>query len=120
MEKHQAEIRLRFKGIFRIRVRFTFVWQAWFLAWSVFKVDPTEFGKLDPDKQFAALAYGAAAWELMDHGKSVYFTFEDITKALLKASKEDNQKIAAALKYAQWPEWVKSKLDKEGKKKPSP
>lgn len=120
MEKHQAEIKLKFKGIFKIRVRFSFEWQAWFLAWNVFKVDPDEFGKLDPDKQFSAIAYGAAAWYLMNRAKPVYFTFDNMVEALMKASKEDNQKIAVALRYAQWPEWVKSKIEDNDKKKVSP
>jgi len=115
MEKWQVEISLKFKGIWKIKVQFSFEWKAWLLAYDLFNCSPEEFQKLDIDKQFTALCYGAAAWSLMERKRKVFFTYENMAEALLKASKADNQKLAEAMKYAQFPEWLKQ--EGGGKKK---
>ena len=113
MEEWQAEIKLRFKGLFKITVRFSFEWRAWLLAYDIFNCSPKEFSKLDLDKQFTAISYGAAAWDLMKRRKGVFFTYDNIVQALSDASKADNQRLAKAMEYAQFPEWLKSEGDKK-------
>jgi len=113
MEKWQAEIKLRFKGLFKITVRFSFEWKAWLLAYELFDCSPSEFQKYDLDKQFTAICYGAAMWDRMKRGKSVFFTYDNIVQALASASKADNQKLAKTMEYAQFPEWLKAEGDKK-------
>jgi hypothetical protein len=117
MDKHQAKIRLRFRGIFRISVRFSFEWKAWLLAYDLYNCSPQEFSEYDIDKQFTALCFGAASWDLMKRGRSVYFTFDDMTKALNAASKADNRKLADTMKYAQFPDWLRGGIKDDDKKK---
>ena len=115
MEKWQAEIRLKFRGIWKITVCFSYEWKAWLIAYDLFNCSPEEFSKLDLDKQFTAISYGAAAWDLMKRGKGVFFTYDNIVKALENASKADNQRLAKAMEYAKFPEWLKA--EKGDKKK---
>ncbi|TSA54102.1 MAG: hypothetical protein D4R45_04520 [Planctomycetaceae bacterium] len=115
MERWQTQLRLRIRGIpWRVKVGFDYEWKAWLLAYDITETDPAEFLKLDIDRQVIILAYGAAAWHLMKHGKNVYFTPEDIAEALLRATKEENNQLVAAMAYARWPEWMRQvKNDKK-------
>ena len=117
MEKWQTSLKLRFRGIpWKVSIGFSYEWKAWLLAYEVFDVSPEEFGKLDADKQITALAFGAACWDMMKKGKKPYFTYADMDRALLGASKEDNLKLVRAMSYAQFPDWLKGKLPEDKKK----
>ena len=117
MEKWQTELNLKFKGVpWRFKVRFTYEWKAWLLAYDHFAVDPEEYSKLDLEKQVVGLAYGAAAWYLMKNKKKVFFTYDDLAEALLKASKAENQKLSDAMSYAKFPEWLKQGSPADKKK----
>ena len=118
MEKWQAEISLKFKRVpWRIKVGFSYEWKAWLIAYDLLGMGPEEFGKIDVDKQLSALAFGAASWYRLKQGKSVFFTSEDIETALLNASKADNIEVINAMKYAQFPPWLKQGTDIVDKKK---
>ena len=117
MEKWQTIVKLKLKGFFRTSVRFSFEWKAWLLAYDLYSCSPGDFSKLDIDDQFSALCYGAAAWDLIKRKKGVFFTYEDMKKALLNASKADNQKLARVLKSAQFPQWLRSRQEEEDDKK---
>lgn len=108
MEQWECEIRLKI-GLRKRLIRFAFEWKAWMIAYDVFDKKPEEFLKLDPEDQITALAYGAAMWDKIKHKKKVFFSHEDIVKGLNKASKEENKRLGESLKYAQFPEWMKSK-----------
>jgi len=117
MEKWQTEISLKFKRVpWRFKVGFTYEWKAWLLAYDHFNVGPEEFSKLDIDKQITGLAYGAAAWHLLKNGKKVFFTYNDLAEALLKASKAQNLILDNARSYASFPDWLKAGTE-AGKKK---
>lgn len=117
MPDWRVEIRLKFPGIpLRRKVGFRYEWKAWLLACDVFKIDMPEFSELELDIQVTAIHYGAAAWDMMTKGRRVYFTYDDMVRALNKASKEDNILLAETMKKAQWPEWMKNLQD--DKKKP--
>ena len=109
MEKWQTSLNLKFQRVpWKFRVGFSYEWKAWLLAYDHFNCSPEEFSKMDIDKQSTALAFGAAAWDRMKKGKKVFFTYEDIVLALLKASKEENIKLAMAMSYASFPKWLKA------------
>jgi hypothetical protein len=117
VEKWQTTIRLKFKRVpWRIKVGFTYEWKAWLIAYDLFKVTPDGFSKMDYDKQITGLAFGAASWYLMKQGKNVFFSYEQLILALLKASKAENQKLALAMTYASFPEWLKEGTDASKKK----
>jgi hypothetical protein len=118
MEKWQAVIRLKFRKFpFRIKVCFSYEWKAWLLAYDLFNTDPENFSKLDLDKQVNALAYGAASWHRIKGGKKVFFTYDDLKDALLKASKAENLKLSNAMSYAKFPDWLKKGTEESDKKK---
>lgn len=117
MEKWQAEIRLKFRKFpFRIKVCFSYEWKAWLIAYDLFGTDPESFSKLDFDKQINALAYGAASWNRIKRGKKVFFSYDDLKDALLKASKADNLKLTSAMSYAKFPDWLKEGPEASKKK----
>ena len=115
MEKWQTSLRLKIRGIpWKVKIGFDYEWKAWLLAYDITQTGPTEFIKLDTDRQVMILAYGAAAWHLMKRGRNVYFTPEDIAEALLRATKAENNQLVAAMAYARWPEWmIEVKSDKK-------
>jgi len=116
MEKWQTVINLKFKGCpWKIRTGFSYEWKAWLIAYDLFNCSPEEFSKMPIDKQATAVAYGAAAWDRIKKGKKVFFTYDNIVDALLIATKEENMRLAKALEYAQFPQWLKG--DSGGKKK---
>jgi len=109
MEKWQAEINLKFKRCpWRFKVGFTYEWKAWLIAYDHFDLSPGEFLKLEREKQEMGLAYGAAAWHLLKKGKNVFFTYDDLAEALLKASKAENMKLTNAMSSASFPDWMKA------------
>jgi len=115
-EKWQTVINLKFKGCpWKIRIGFSYEWKAWLIAYDLFDCSPEEFNKMPIDKQSTAVAYGAAAWDRIKKGKKVFFTYDNIVEALLKATKEENMRLVKALEYAQFPKWLKG--DTGGKKK---
>jgi hypothetical protein len=117
MEKWQTEIRLKVgKFPFRFKVRFSYEWKAWLIAYELFDTGPEEFSKLDFDKQITGLAYGAAAWYRIKQGKKVFFTYADLKTALLKATKADNLKLTNAMSYAKFPDWLKQGTESDKKK----
>lgn len=114
----RTEIRLNFRrprySIFRIlgrfrkiNVGFRFELAALLMAYNESDTDPVSFTKLDPEKQITALCYGAAVWDCVKTGKKVFFTYDDICIALDQATKEENKRLAEAIQYAQFPEWLK-------------
>jgi hypothetical protein len=105
-------------GLRRKKVGFCFEWKAWLIAYDVFDEDPEEFNKRDPDEQMNALAYGAAMWYAIKKRRKFGLFYEDICKALGRATLEENKKLAAALKFAQWPEWFKPGEKKKVRKNP--
>lgn len=123
--KWRTEIRLNFRrtGFFRIlgrfrkiNVGFRFEWKAWLVAYDVFNIDPDSFTKLDPEKQFTALCYGAAVWDRVQLGKSIFFTYDDIRIGLDRATKEENKRLGETIQYAQFPEWLKKTITEDKKK----
>jgi len=106
LNQWEVELSLPF-GWRKRKVGFCFEWKAWMIGYDVFDCEPDEFTEKDPEDQFTALAYGAAFWYCVRRRKRVFFTYADIVRALNKASKEENKKIAQAFKYAQFPEWFK-------------
>lgn len=107
MNPWQTKIRLKFPGkLFKRNVGFCFSWQAWFIAYDTLDVEPDEFLEKDSEQQMNALAYGAAFWFCARRRERFFFTYESLTKALNRASMEDYKKIEAALKSAQFPEWM--------------
>lgn len=117
--KWRTEIKLNFRrpeySIFRIfgrfrkiNVGFLFTWKAWLIAYDVFDTDPDSFTKLDQEKQITALCYGAAVWDCIKSGKSVFFTHDDIRIALDQASKSENRKLGETIREAQFPDWLKN------------
>ena len=83
MEKWQAELRLKFRGVpWKIRVGFSYEWKAWLIAYDIAAATPEEFAKLPLETQKNLLAYGAAAWHLMKRRKKVFFAPDDIATAL--------------------------------------
>jgi len=109
MEKWQAEISLKFKRCpWRFKVGFTYEWKAWLIAYDHFAVGPEEFSKLDIDKQVTGLAYGAASWHLIKKRRKVFFTYNDLAEALLKASKAQNLILTKTMSYASFPDWLKA------------
>jgi hypothetical protein len=101
-----------------VRQGFTFEWKAWLIAYDEMKCGPDEFNKLTAEEQIMAMAYGAATWWSMKNQKKISFDMSDIGMALMKASKADNLALAAALRYAQFPDWMKSMVvDDDDKKK---
>ncbi len=119
MEKWQTALRLKI-GLFKRTVRFDYEWKAWLLAYDLCGVGPDEFAKLDLDKQINALSYGAAQWHQMKKGKTVRFNYEELSKALLKASKADNQKLIDAMSYAKFPKWLQDGTPEVTKKNENP
>ena len=116
MEKWQTQLSLRFPGIpWRIRVGFDYEWKAWLIAYDLKGMEPEDFSKLPIDQQMDALAYGAAAWHCMKKGKKVFFTPDNMTKALMRASKQENLLLAEAMTYAQFPAWLKANDDAKKK-----
>jgi len=114
MEKSEVILRLRI-GLIKRKVGFTYEWKAWLMAWDMTGGNPEDFGKQPLDLQMSSLAYGAASWYQMKRGKPMRYTFGQVTEALLRASKADNIRLAKAMEYAQFPEWIKQGED--GKKK---
>jgi hypothetical protein len=104
MNQWEVELKLKF-GRRKRKVGFCFEWKAWLIAYDVFDVEPDEFLKKEPEDQMNALAYGAAFWFCVRRRKKVFFTYQQITDALLLASRAENLKLATAMKYAQFPEW---------------
>lgn len=104
MNQWECELRLKF-GRRKRKVGFCFEWKAWLIAYDVFDLEPEEFLKKDPEDQMNALAYGAAFWFCVRRRTKVFFSYEDIVRALNKATREENKKLAEAMKYAQFPEW---------------
>ena len=117
MEKWQTWISLKFKRIpWRLKVGFDYEWKAWLIAYDLFSVDPQEFSKLDLDKQITGLAFGAASWHRIKQGKNVFFTYDDLSQALLKATKAENQKLINTMSYAKFPDWLKDGTESDKKK----
>lgn len=117
MEHWQTVLQLKIRGIpWKLKIGFDYEWKAWLLAYDLMQVGPEEFNKLDFDRQLTALAYGAAAWHLLKNGRRVYFTYEDIAEALLKATKAENKQLEQAMAYAKFPDWLKAGVDKSKKK----
>ena len=117
MEKWQTEINLKFSRVpWRFRVGFSYEWKAWLIAYDHFATDPAGFSKLDYEQQITGLAFGAASWHLLKRGEKVFFTYDKLSEALLRASKAENLKLIEAMKYAQFPQWLKEGTE-EGKKK---
>ena len=106
-------------GLRRKKIGFCFEWKAWLIAYDVFDLDPEEFQKKDPDEQMNALAYGAAMWYAIKKRKRFKLFYEDIVRALNRASLAENKKLAEALKFAQWPEWFNPEKKKTVKKPPA-
>jgi hypothetical protein len=118
MEKWQTEISLKFKRVpWRIKVGFSYEWKAWLITYDLFSVDPEEFSKLDLDKQITSLAFGAASWHKIKQGKNVFFTYNDLSQALLKATKSENQKLINTMSYAIFPDWLRKGTIEGDKKK---
>lgn len=93
-------------GLRKKKVGFCFEWKAWLIAYDVFDLEPEEFNKLDPEKQMNALAYGAAMWYAVKKRIRFKLFYEDIVKALSRATLAENRLLAEAMKNAQWPEWL--------------
>ena len=117
MEKWQTMLNLKFRRLpWRIKVGFSYEWKAWLIAYDLFNMGPEEFAKLNLEKQVTAIAYGAAAWYRMQKGKKVYFTYDDIADAMMKASKAENLMLSHAMSYAQFPEWLQPLSEGDKKK----
>jgi len=116
MERWEIILPLKFGGLRWPRKQgFSFEWKAWLIAYEVTECGPDAFNNLDGDRQVAALAYGAACWWSIKHRKKITFTMENIADGLMRASKADNLALAAALREAQFPEWMKAMSDDKKK-----
>lgn len=124
MEQWQTELRLRFRGVpWKLRVGFCFEWKAWLIAYDHQQTSPGEFGKLDMERQISAIIYGAACWDRIKKKKKIFFSDKDLEGALMRASKADNLKLIAAMRYAQFPNWLQAGMppgDDDKKKANSP
>ena len=118
MEKWECKLRLRI-GLFRRTVYFTFEWGAWFMAYDIQNCTPDEFNELPPETQTMALSYGAVLWGCTKRRSRVPCSYEQMSAALMRASRADNQKIGIAMSNAQRPEWLKIEPgeDEDEKKK---
>ncbi len=117
MEKWETQLNLRFPGMpWKFKVGFVFEWKAWLIAYDLLKIGPEEFNALPSEQQLATITYAAAAWYRMKNGKKVFFTRDQLTAALMNASKADNLRIIHALHYAQFPDWLKAGMPEVEKK----
>lgn len=121
MMKWRCELKMKFRreaySPFRVfsryrkrRVGLRFEWKAWLIAYSVFDIDPSEFSKMETVKQVNALVYGAAAWDCMERGRKIFFTYDDIATALDKATREENAMIGETIKEAKFPGWLEKQM----------
>ena len=102
-------MRLRLKYPWRQKVLFHFEWTAFLFAYDLYKVDPKEFNKLDPDQKFTGLCYGAYRIALASK-KQRYISYKKLCRGLLRASKADNRRLAEGLEAMKSPDWLK-KMD---------
>jgi len=102
-------------GLFSKRkVSFLFTQYAWFFAWDLYEVGPTDFEKLDQEKQLVAVATGAANYAAMKTGKKERYTPEQIRNALMKTTVEANQKLGEKLANSSFPEWMRQLVNNDG------
>lgn len=99
---------------FKKKVPFLFTQYAWFFAWDLYDVGPTDFEKLEQEKQLVAIAAGAANYAAMKAGKKDRYTPEQIRSALMKASVKENQDLGKTMGNSSFPEWMKQLVKNDG------
>jgi len=96
MNQWECKIRLRF-GLFKRTVIFTFEWGAWFMAYEKMNCSPDEFNNLPIEDQIMAISYGAAAWSRIKRKKRIFFSYDQLSSALMRASRAENMRIGEAM-----------------------
>jgi len=118
--KHRIELDLKFpaKGLRRIfgryqkkRVGFRFTEAAWFTAFEILEVDPSDFNKKPEDEQTFAVAYGAAVYDCNKTGKRVFFSYEDLKRAFNQGTVEQAKLLGKTMANASLSKWVQKVLD---------
>jgi hypothetical protein len=119
----RIELTLKFpaRGLWRLlgrykkkKVGFRFTEAAWFTAFEVLDVDPSDFNKKPEDEQTFAVAYGAAVYDCNKRGKRVFFSYESLKQAFENASISQGKELGKAMANATMSRWVEKALKNYG------